>query len=601
MREMLRHSLAPFFPDQRIFIGYMVSALVLAFFAYISLRKVAAKEGLDLKGGFFAFVFDKDVYGHKSAKQDYWFFVANAVIFYAFVIQYLVGQDVFYSVSNSLFVKWWGPLQKPLLTSAASMVLYTIIAALVIDFAAFITHYFMHKNPVLWHFHKVHHSAEVLTPITLYRMHPVDLAFTVLATAILGGTALGLFFYLAGKQPGEYTIFGLNIVIFLFYVLGYNLRHSHVWLSYPQWLSHVLVSPAQHQIHHSTDPKHMDRNLGLVFAFWDWLYGTLYVPKSFEKIEYGITRKERNPFNSVTDLFIMPFRDAWKTFRKNDKARRNFLRIALVTLWIVLIAEILNIDIQKQTISTVNLEDLTWTEVRLAQDKGYDTIIIPTGGTEQNGPHMILGKHNYIVHYTAQKVAEKAGKALVAPVMSYVPEGSLDEKATYHMPYPGTITVPDDVFEGLLRAAAESFIHHGFKYIFFLGDSYNNQEPQRLAAEQLMKKWSGKGVVIATLNKYYDANGQFDWLKAQGYNDAQIGYHAGMRDTSELMAVRANGVRNHPLLAKDNELPYMPEGTQGYSGDAGKASASIGKQMLKLKIDTAVGEIRAVRKDAPHQ
>jgi creatinine amidohydrolase/Fe(II)-dependent formamide hydrolase-like protein len=249
----------------------------------------------------------------------------------------------------------------------------------------------------------------------------------------------------------------------------------------------------------------------------------------------------------------------------------------------------------------VNLEDLTWTEVKLAQDKGYDTIIIPTGGTEQNGPHLILGKHNYIVHYTAQKIAEKAGKVLVAPVMSYVPEGSLDDKPTYHMPYPGTITVPDDVFEGLLKAAAESFIHHGFKYVFFLGDSYNNQEPQRIAAEQLMKKWSGKGIVVATLHKYYDSNGQFDWLKSQGYKDAQIGYHAGMRETSEMAVIHPEGIRNHPLLAKDNELPYMPEGTQGYSGDPSKGSASLGKELLKLKIDTAIGEIRTLRNEKAGQ
>ena len=466
-----------------------------------------------------------------------------------------------------------------------------------VDLGVFVTHYFQHKNPVLWHFHKVHHSAEVLTPITLYRMHPIDLAFTALATSVLGGMALGLFFYLSGKTPDEYTVFGVNIVFFLFYIFGYNLRHSHIWFSYPRWLSHILVSPAQHQIHHSIEPKHMDRNLGLVFALWDWLFGTLYVPKGYEKIEYGISKKEKNPFNSVWELYVSPFRWAWKTLRDNKMSRKRFIRLALFVVYVGAISEIIYASTKKYSPPSVNLEELTWTEVKQAQDHGYDAILIPTGGTEQNGPHMVLGKHNYIVHYTAEKIAQKAGKMLVAPVMAYVPEGAIEPVPTFHMPYPGTITIPDDVFEAVLKSTAESFIHHGFHYIFFVGEHYNSQEPQRIAAEQLAKKWAGKGVTVAQIDKYYSGNGQVDWLVGRGYTKAQIGGHAGIRDTSELMFVHPEGVRRHPVLAIKGELAYAPEGVQGYGGDPAKATKKFGEQMIRMKIDAAVAEIKTVRKE----
>src|SRR5215510_5493973 len=127
-----------------------------------------------------------------------------------------------------------------------------------------------------------------------------------------------------------------------------------------------------------------------------------------------------------------------------------------------------------QTPDTVFLERLTWTEVRDAMAAGKTTIIVPTGGTEQNGPHMAIGKHNVRVAANAETIARRLGNALVAPVMAYVPEGAIDPP-TGHMRFPGTISLPDPIFRQVLEYAARSLKQHGFRNIVFLGDSDGNQ------------------------------------------------------------------------------------------------------------------------------
>src|SRR6188474_1244688 len=138
---------------------------------------------------------------------------------------------------------------------------------------------------------------------------------------------------------------------------------------------------------------------------------------------------------------------------------------------------------------SVFLEDLTWVEVRDAIAAGKTTVIIPTGGTEQNGPHMALGKHNYLVHYKAEQIAKQLGNALVAPVVAYVPEGDIDPP-TGHMRFAGTITTPQDVFVKVLEYAARSFKQHGFLDVVLIGDSGGNQAGQQAAAAALNKEWA---------------------------------------------------------------------------------------------------------------
>ncbi len=164
---------------------------------------------------------------------------------------------------------------------------------------------------------------------------------------------------------------------------------------------------------------------------------------------------------------------------------------------------------------TVEIRDMTWVEVRAAIQQGYKTVLVPTGGIEQNGPHMVLGKHDYIVGWAAREVAKAAGGTLVAPVLSYVPEGEY-EPATGHMRFPGTLGVSGAAFAGMLEGIARSLKVHGFTLICFIGDHGESLPVQRAVAGRLSKEWERQGVRAASLDAYYDDSAQVKRLEAEG-------------------------------------------------------------------------------------
>ena len=240
-----------------------------------------------------------------------------------------------------------------------------------------------------------------------------------------------------------------------------------------------------------------------------------------------------------------------------------------------------------QAPGTVFLEDLTWTEVRDALAAGTTTVIIPTGGTEQNGPHMVLGKHNFLVRYKAGEVARRLGNALVAPVMAYVPEGDVDPP-TGHMRFPGTITTPPEVFEQVLEFAARSFRQHGFIDIALMGDSGGNQASQAVVAERLNREWADTPVRVHHLTDYYPGPGDA-WLVTQGERAEDVGSHAGMHDTTALMFL------NPAMLRLDELAPHTSGDGSGVVGNPARSTAAYGEQILEMQIDAAVRQIRALR------
>ena len=164
----------------------------------------------------------------------------------------------------------------------------------------------------------------------------------------------------------------------------------------------------------------------------------------------------------------------------------------------------------------MEIAELTWVEVRTAIEHGFTTVIVPSGGLEQNGPHMIIGKHDHIVRATARQIAEKLGRTLIAPVVSYVPEGQYDPP-TGHMRFPGTIGVPEDVFAGTLEGIARSLKAAGFKTICFIADHGGSGKPQAEVARRLSKEWSKERVRVVDVNAYYDADeAQRRWLVGGG-------------------------------------------------------------------------------------
>jgi creatinine amidohydrolase/Fe(II)-dependent formamide hydrolase-like protein len=241
-----------------------------------------------------------------------------------------------------------------------------------------------------------------------------------------------------------------------------------------------------------------------------------------------------------------------------------------------------------QAPASVFLEDLTSPELAAAVAAGTTTILIPVGGTEQNGPHMVLGKHNVRAKVLAGRIARDLGNALVAPVIAYVPEGGV-KPPTGHMRYPGTITVPAEVYRKTLDAAARSLRLAGFRDIVFLGDHGDYQKDNEMVARQLNREWAGTVVRAHALVEYYRAatDGFARNLKARGYADAEIGAHAGLADTSLALAVDPGLVRPAQLQAPTGSA------AAGVAGDPRRASAELGKTGVDAIVLQSVAAIRA--------
>ena len=239
--------------------------------------------------------------------------------------------------------------------------------------------------------------------------------------------------------------------------------------------------------------------------------------------------------------------------------------------------------------STVFLEALTWEEIRDEIAAGKTTVIVATAGTEQKGPHMVMGEHKYVLEHTTDHIARTLGNALVSPIFTYVPEGSWGDEPSGHMRMPGTITLPDEWFRELLVHTAKSHVAGGFTDVVFLGDSGGNQRGMSAVVEQLNTEWAGTGKRAHFIGDYYTKSGDDAraWLGSRGFTDEQIGSHAGMLDTSELMFVNPNHLRPAEF-AMDGGF----EGS-GVSGDPRLASTEIGERLLRIKIDNAVAQIRA--------
>jgi creatinine amidohydrolase/Fe(II)-dependent formamide hydrolase-like protein len=239
---------------------------------------------------------------------------------------------------------------------------------------------------------------------------------------------------------------------------------------------------------------------------------------------------------------------------------------------------------------SVFLEELTWTEVRDAVKAGKTTVIVPTGGTEQNGPHMVLGKHNYLVRHKAGEAAKRLGNALVAPVMAYVPEGDIDPP-TGHMRFSGTITTPNDVFAKVLEFAARSFKQHGFRDIALLGDSGGNQSAQASVTAALNTEWAATPVRVHHLTDYYPGPGD-DWLLTQGVSAEDVGSHASIHDTASLLFL------NPSMIRRDKFAPGKANDGSGVVGNPARSTVEFGRRIVEMQIAAAVAQIRALRESS---
>ena len=239
--------------------------------------------------------------------------------------------------------------------------------------------------------------------------------------------------------------------------------------------------------------------------------------------------------------------------------------------------------------AVVLIDDMTWTELRDRVQGGATTVLVPIGGTEQSGPHMALGKHNVRARALAVRIAQRLGNAVVAPVLAYVPEGSISPPAA-HMRFTGTISVPDAVFEAVLEATARSFRQHGFRDVVFLGDHGGYQASEEQVAAKLNREWAAQPTfrVHALLDYYRTGQTAYvELLKARGFVIADIGTHAGLADTSLSLAI-------DPSLVRVDMLTRKVGVADGVHGDPRRASAELGQPGIDLIVDTSVAKIQAL-------
>ncbi len=291
-------------PGTRLWPFYIVLTLFLCLFLYRSRR---------VEGGFVAWLMPKSVYFHASHIVDLKVFAVNRA-FSALGVFNLV----FFGAYVADFVA--GALGPGLGLAPLNPILITLLLLMVSDFGTYWVHRVHHESRIFWPFHSLHHSAEVMTPITVFRKHPVYDLISTMVKGLFIGTLQGIFLAVFSQDPTFVTIVGVNAGYFLFNMAGSNLRHSHIWLSFGRVVEHVIISPAQHQIHHSLAPEHHNKNYGEVLAIWDWMFGTLYVPEREEVLEFGLGDAEGNRIrqrhDSLTAALVVPVRDSWRQIRK---------------------------------------------------------------------------------------------------------------------------------------------------------------------------------------------------------------------------------------------------------------------------------------------
>ena len=247
--------------------------------------------------------------------------------------------------------------------------------------------------------------------------------------------------------------------------------------------------------------------------------------------------------------------------------------------------------------ASVQIEELTWTELQARITAGSTTVLLPVGGTEQNGPHMALGKHNARVRVLAERIADKLGNAVVAPVLAYVPEGAIDPPSQ-HMRWPGTLSIPEAAFEATLEGAARSLHQHGLCQVVLLGDHGGYRASLDRVAARLNRLWAASACRVHTLPEYYRA-ASVDFaqaLKAQGYSAAEIGTHAGLADTALTLATAPAFVRSDALARKGG----AGRDNDGVAGDPRRATAELGRPGAQHIVETTVAAIRgALGKTVP--
>ena len=291
----------------------LLGALLFASLHYYDKRRRAGRKA-DVQD-FVKSVFSERILWHPSSRIDMRLWALNTLVFAAGYGLLAAGGILWRDATISGLTQLFGahtPTSWPIWTILA---LATVLELLAYEFGYWSSHYIFHLVPALWEFHKVHHSAEVLTTFTEMRTHPVEIISFMNVIALFTGIVFGVMTYAFGPGVHPFTLLHGNIVLMGFLVTIGHLRHSHMWIPFKGWAGKLFQSPAHHQIHHSINPKHFNRNLGFALAVFDWAFGTLYLPQKRERIVFGVGAQHAD-FAGVARNYVMPFVKAWAALKK---------------------------------------------------------------------------------------------------------------------------------------------------------------------------------------------------------------------------------------------------------------------------------------------
>ena len=297
-------------PKKRVFVLYLFLSILIATGWLIFYKKKSLKDS-------FKFIFSCKIFFSKSAKSDYKVFFINQIIM-LLVSPHLLTQI---TIATALYFFFFEIqfIEMGLFSSAPQYLiisLFTLTHFIVDDFSKYIVHRWMHKWPFLWALHKVHHSATNLTPMTVFRTHPLEGLVFTLRSAFAQGVTISTFVYFFGSGVDLYTILGANLFVFLFNIFGSNLRHSHIGIRYWKWLEYILISPAQHHLHHSVAKEHYNKNYGAALALWDWIFGSLHHSEDTDNLTLGLGTEDDQKKHTLKELYTIPVLEFFGFFKK---------------------------------------------------------------------------------------------------------------------------------------------------------------------------------------------------------------------------------------------------------------------------------------------
>ena len=286
-----------------------------AFWVFRGQRGAKDVYGREKPMSFLEYLLPKKIYTHQSARVDIWLYLLDRGLMPIWVIVFLGSAAPFFersTISSMQFIFGNTPALEQTITWR---LIYGLVTILIVDVIFFYTHLMMHRTKIGWAIHKVHHSAQVLTPLTRMRENFIIAPVWALGPAIGLSISGGIFAYLFNDSIVQITILNTGIFSFL-YALNGNFRHYHVSFRYPRWLEYWLQSPGMHHTHHSYLRKHWDSNLGLVTSIWDRMHGTLYIADKYEETPWGLPSEDQAKYTTLKDNLVTPFKEINSIFQE---------------------------------------------------------------------------------------------------------------------------------------------------------------------------------------------------------------------------------------------------------------------------------------------